>query len=263
MKITWWNVCGISKFINICTYEFDRILKWQIICITETWVLNNPVLPSHVSNFFDIIFSPATKNKQKGRGSGGLMTLVRKGIKHHIRSITNLWIFIKITLSNEMEIMIGSVYISPDHDMEEAMILLREVLDEEGDIQTFVGGDFNGRIADQNFLPDEIAEECGLLSQRISHDQILNRRGGLMLECMEECGLIALNGRTKGDIPGQFTFIRKSGKSSVDLIWSHLELCKWVLELRVSEDILISDHLPVTGDCIHGYQVEGGGSRRH
>ncbi|KAI5739760.1 hypothetical protein M8J77_023172 [Diaphorina citri] len=132
--------------------------------------------------------------------------------------------------------------------MDEALNLLRSVLDElcVDHNNTIIGGDFNGRISDQNYLDGELAEEWGMLSFRISLDEVANRRGEMLVECMEEYGLVVLNGRTKGDIPGQFTYISQAGKSSVDLIWCHLELCKWVLELRVSDCILSSDHLPVT-----------------
>ncbi|KAI5717270.1 hypothetical protein M8J77_003059 [Diaphorina citri] len=132
--------------------------------------------------------------------------------------------------------------------MDEALNLLRSVLDElcVDHNNTIIGGDFNGRISDQNYLDGELAEEWGMLSFRISLDEVANRRGEMLVECMEEYGLVLLNGRTKGDIPGQFTYISQAGKSSVDLIWCHLELCKWVLELRVSDCILSSDHLPVT-----------------
>ncbi|KAI5746163.1 hypothetical protein M8J77_000641 [Diaphorina citri] len=67
----------------------------------------------------------------------------------------------------------------------------------------------------------------------------------MLVEFMEEHGLIALNGRTPGDIPGQFTFISKVGNSVVDLVWTNMELCSDVVDLTVSADFLTSDHLPV------------------
>ncbi|KAL1463819.1 hypothetical protein WDU94_015528, partial [Cyamophila willieti] len=48
-----------------------------------------------------------------------------------------------------------------------------------------------------------------------------------------------------GDIPGQYTFVSNVGKSVVDLIWSNLEACRLVRELRVSDSIITSDHFPV------------------
>ncbi|KAI5755470.1 hypothetical protein M8J77_017098 [Diaphorina citri] len=81
--------------------------------------------------------------------------------------------------------------------------------------------------------------------QRRSLDEVLNTRGEMLVEFMEEHGLIALNGRTPGDIPGQFTFISKVGNSVVDLVWTNMELCSDVVDLTVSADFLTSDHLPV------------------
>lgn len=247
MKITWWNVNGLNKLNDACTHDLNLILCWNIICICETWALTKPQLPS-VSKYYDIIFSPANKEKQKGRASGGLLILIKKGFSYSILSVTNLWIFVKITCPNGMDVTLGNVYVSPNYSMDEALNLLRSVLDElcVDHNNTIIGGDFNGRISDQNYLDGELAEEWGMLSFRISLDEVANRRGEMLVECMEEYGLVVLNGRTKGDIPGQFTYISQAGKSSVDLIWCHLELCKWVLELRVSDCILSSDHLPVT-----------------
>lgn len=173
--------------------------------------------------------------------------MIKKGIRYSVLSVTNLWIFVRLECSNGMNLTLGSVYFRPSYCMIEALHLLRNALDEFGkENNTILGGDFNGRIADQNFLESELADECGLLSLRLSLDKRANDRGVMLMECLEEYGLVVLNGRTKGDIPGQITFVSQGGKSTVDLIWCHLELCKWVLELRVSEDILSSDHLPVS-----------------
>lgn len=245
MKFTWWNVNGLNNFRDACTHDLKFVLRWDIVCLCETWATVQPQLPL-ISTYYDIVFSPAIKEKQRGRASGGLMILIKKKIKYSTLCITNMWIFVKIICPNGMNITLGNVYISPSYCSEEAINLLRGFLNEQCNNNSIIGGDFNGRIADQNYLESELSEECGLLSLRIPLDQVTNKRGGMLVECMEEHGFVALNGRTKGDIPGQFTYISRVGKSSVDLVWCHLELCKWVLELRVSDCILNSDHLPVS-----------------
>lgn len=231
----------------MCAHDLECILKWDVIGICETWALVQPQLPV-LSTYYDIVFSPAIKDRQRGRAEGGLMILIKKELKYVTLCITNLWIFVRVTCRNGMEITLGNVYISRRYCNEEAINLLRNVLNDNNDqfnSSMLVGGDFNGRIVDQNYMESEVAEDCGLLSLRTSMDQVLNRRGEMLLECIY-FGFVALNGRTKGDIPGQFTFISKAGKSTVDLIWCQIELCKWVLELGVSDSILTSDHLPVS-----------------
>ncbi|CAA2977265.1 Hypothetical predicted protein, partial [Olea europaea subsp. europaea] len=60
-----------------------------------------------------------------------------------------------------------------------------------------VGGDFNGRIGNQNCLIEELAEELGILAQRHS----LDVKEDLLLEFMEDYGLLVLNGRVCDDTP--------------------------------------------------------------
>lgn len=63
---------------------------------------------------------------------------------------------------------------------------------------------------------------------------------------MEDNGFLVLNGRTDGDVPGQYTYLSRVGKSVVDLIWANLESCKLISELHVFDNVIVSDHLPVT-----------------
>ncbi|KAL1448341.1 hypothetical protein WDU94_000009 [Cyamophila willieti] len=109
-----------------------------------------------------------------------------------------------------------------------------------------IGGDYNGRIADKNYVAREVADDLCILEQRISLDLISTPRGDTLVEFMESYGLLTLNGRVCGDIPGQITFISSVGKSTVDLTWCTLELCRQTLGFSVSDSILLSDHLPVS-----------------
>ncbi|KAI5751074.1 hypothetical protein M8J77_003920 [Diaphorina citri] len=198
-----------------------------------------------------MVFSPAVKEKQRGRPSGGLIILIKKHIQFEILDCSYLWIFLKVKISS-IEFILGNVYINPTYDMTEATSLLEDLLApllfQEG-YKTIIGGDFNGRVADGNFMADELAEELGLLAHRVSLDHITNRRGEVLTEYMESRGFLMLNGRTTGDIPGQFTYLSKVGKSVVDLAWCNPEFCSLVKSLQVSGCLLTSDHLPVTVEC--------------
>ncbi|KAI5742771.1 hypothetical protein M8J77_011149 [Diaphorina citri] len=132
--------------------------------------------------------------------------------------------------------------------MSEALNILKLTMDHlsQDYNRILVGGDFNARIADQNYLDFELAKELQLKSTRTSLDQVSNARGDLLVDFMEEYGFLVLNGRTPSDIPGQFTYVSKVGKSVVDLVWSSLEFCSLVLDLSISDSVLNSDHIPVS-----------------
>ncbi|KAL1446469.1 hypothetical protein WDU94_013968 [Cyamophila willieti] len=115
--------------------------------------------------------------------------------------------------------------------------------------EEIISGDFNCRISD-TYLDESPAEDLGLLSHRVSLDELSNTRGDALVEFMESWGLINLNGRTEGDIPGQFTYISTLGKSVIDLVWCNLQFCQLVGGLHVTDFSLTSDHLPITVKCL-------------
>ncbi|XP_026687849.1 uncharacterized protein LOC113472340 [Diaphorina citri] len=195
-----------------------------------------------------MIFSPATKDKQRGRASGGILLFINKNIAYETICITNMWILVKIKPPTEPDVFVGNVYINPNYDMIEALQLLKVPMDRitMDSNRILIGGDFNARIADRNCLDEEMAQDLNVLAQRTSLDTLSNRRGELMVEFMEDYGLLVLNGRTHGDIIGQFTYISKVGKSVIDLTWCSLEICRQVLGFSVSDCILSSDHLPIS-----------------
>ncbi|KAI5719975.1 hypothetical protein M8J77_000048 [Diaphorina citri] len=197
---------------------------------------------------YNMVYSVAVRDKQRGRGSGGLITLIKKEFRFEILDTSNLWIFIKIQITQNMTLTVGNVYVSPNYPLEapmESLDILLSELNTQSD-PFIIGGDANGRIADENYLDENLAEEYGLLSQRISKDVVKNRRGEQLITCLEDHGFLVLNGRTEGDVPGQYTFLSRVGLSTVDLVWANLESCKLVSELRVSDTVIVSDHLPVT-----------------
>lgn len=226
--------------------EFELFLRWDIVCVCETWLTDTPCLKLF-EKYYGIIFSPAIKNKQKGRASGGLIILYKHGIKLEVIDTSYLWLIVKI-VGTHSNLIIGNIYINPKYNLYEALKLLRLVIDDlqdQGHSNILMGGDFNSRIADGNFMDIELAEDFSLLPRRCSLDLVLNERGETLIEFMEEHGFIVLNGRTSGDIPGQFTFNNKAGMSVVDLVWITLDLCSEVLDLCVSQDFLTSDHFAI------------------
>ncbi|KAK9505778.1 hypothetical protein O3M35_009762 [Rhynocoris fuscipes] len=75
-------------------------------------------------------------------------------------------------------------------------------------------GDINVRIGNRQVIPIEsIGGKFKFNLERESNDLIVNKRGVKFTDCCDEHNLIILNGRTPGDIEGEFTFIGAPGRS--------------------------------------------------
>lgn len=146
--ITFWNVNGSSKLYDLSSQETEHLLQWSIVCLCETWLLYEPQKLSSLLQYYNMVFSPAVKEKQRGRPSGGLLILIKKHIQFEILDCSYLWIFLKVKISS-IEFILGNVYINPTYDMTEATSLLEDLLApllfQEG-YKTIIGGDFNDRI---------------------------------------------------------------------------------------------------------------------
>lgn len=42
MSIAFWNINGISKIQNMDSNEMNLLLQWDVICLSETWVTEEP-----------------------------------------------------------------------------------------------------------------------------------------------------------------------------------------------------------------------------
>lgn len=107
-------------------------------------------------------------------------------------------------------------------------------------------GDLNGRIgAEQNFTEGTIDNfNKSLVSCRRSKDTIVNSRGKKILDLFTNLGLVVLNGRTKGDNEGEFTFLGGMGSSVIDLAAVSVDCLSVVNDFKVIS-CPGSDHMPV------------------
>lgn len=66
---------------------------------------------------------------------------------------------------------------------------------------------------------------------------------------MNDNGLCVLNGRSKKDIPAQFTFSQSNGSSVIDLVWSTLNSFEFLFDFSVLSITTMSNHFPVIVEC--------------
>lgn len=104
-----------------------------------------------------------------------------------------------------------------------------------------VAGDWNARVGDEGAYPGEDrigSSQC----ERIALDTSLNTRGRAVIEGLNELGLVILNGRIEGDIPGQYTHLTNTAGSTLDLITVNYNALSISSYLKFI-DMGCSDHL--------------------
>lgn len=91
LSLIFWNVNGLSKFLDTDATE----LLADIICISETLCVNpHSSLPPFLRDYIPA-WSPAVKEKSRGRGSGGLLTLIQRKLRPEVLDSSPWWIFFK------------------------------------------------------------------------------------------------------------------------------------------------------------------------
>lgn len=199
------------------------MISHDIICLSETW--HEKVIKSNsLFSSYDIVAVSAVRIHKQGRAKGGLITLFKRDrFKLHsiIAESSNILI---LRLSNKIEqkhIVIGNFYIPPgthsDKLITDAFVLLDNSIALDPDIGIILGGDFNARVGDMTNIFDEL--ETFELQQRKSKDAVVTPRGNNLMDLMTELDLMLINGCTKDDEFGEFTYNSTSGSSVIDLIF--------------------------------------------
>lgn len=78
-----------------------------------------------------------------------------------------------------------------------------------------LGGDCNTRIGRE--VGACWGEENKEKERRKLRDEIINKKGRKLIELLEDCGWMVLNGGEKGDEEGEWTYEKAKRKSVIDL----------------------------------------------
>jgi len=123
------------------------------------------------------------------------------------------------------------------------------------DPNVLIMGDLNARIGTENdfiendtnmFIPvPDNYDTDDVLPIRKSKDKTVNNFGRKLLDFCKTTGMRVLNGRTKGDEEGNFTFISHTGKSVVDHALSSVQFLCTIVSFTVGSNPE-SDHMPIT-----------------
>ena len=262
LKILSWNIQSPSSFEGnkFENSEFLKILvNHDFACLQE---IRRDV---HISGFRSIC------NTRSDKKYGGVGILIRNELSEGtelIKSMENSdYLVCKLNkefFNLSQDTFIINSYIKPYNSSsstktdngKESMKHLEDVINDLrqlGDI--ILCGDFNARIgqksgtieqdsADFVPLPDDYVPDDQ--SPRYSQDTTTNTYGNHFLNLVKHNQLLILNGRTLGDLTGQFTSIQKNGCSVIDYFAITPHLKSKIDHLKVLEFTHFSDHRPLS-----------------
>ena len=240
----------------------------DVLLLVETWMLEAAPLPNIPG--FSRSYGAARPGTTSRLGSnyGGIAIYIRNDLVGEF----SVWIerpedgvlWLQRRLPGFSQYW-GCCYIAPDgcggcpSDVEGWFERLEEEITtarESGEV--LVAGDFNARVStlpdfceETSLGPDCMVEEADMLTSSVprqSIDQVVTRRGRILLEMCKVTGLRIFNGRTPGDIPATATSLGhgENSRSVIDLIMVCPTILSKTLSLRVGAKLLpTTDHLSV------------------
>ena len=264
LRIGFWNIHGHkSRLIGnkLTDPEFIELISDKdIIGLGEIHSQAEVSLPGFISKKQKI-------REKKSRGpklSGGIGVFVREEISHLVRVVENknpdsIWVRIKNGHEGKNDLFLGTYYVSPDNKNHKNTEFFHSINEEIVNFSkrgpVMIQGDLNGRTGEGcDFVEsDKFDSELGIddlnregQGLRNSEDKTKNQRGKEILDLCKLNDLLILNGRTAGDIFGNFTCHNWNGSSVVDYCIISCEYIDNVTSFTVGEYIpWLSDHCAV------------------
>ena len=252
------------EFINF-------ISNYDIICLVETFLSTEIEIDGMPD--FDKYWSPGIKISNYGRCSGGVLVFVRNNLRPYVKEIKNNFdncITLKLSrmlFETDNDVAMICTYIPPAGSpyyrnlpgKNGVMLLEQCIIDLHHDnFSSFIlCGDLNSRTSNVQPYVDFISDfdfnsnlsfteknDKVLDYQRISEDTFINDFGKYLNEICDCYDLVFLNGMTKGDEKGQFTYISPHGNSVNDYFIVSENLVPFMSHLNVL-NYVFSWHLPL------------------
>ena len=276
LKIGFFNINGLVGETSFHPEFKEKIGKYDIIILTETWHKNSECIDKIKSNFpkeYKFINNARKQtNKKSKRNSGRILVCYKSGLKDGIVSLDKttenmIWFKIKKEfLNTDRNFIIGGIYNSPinssytkanDNDIFET--IQTKLMTFPPNDYILIGGDFNARVGNLQDFIEEDDDDIDILNlpsnykidkykkERSNQDQHKNSYGEKLIDLAISSKLKILNGRILGDLMGKYTYIGYNGISTVDYILGseNLLLQNYIHSFEVEDLTLISDHRPI------------------
>lgn len=240
----------MSGFSNIEDLLQQCGVDFKVVCLCETWLTREPDPVQPLSRDFNMFYSPALRERSRGRASGGLIIYYsRKFFEACVLDISPWWIVCTLKSKGFMSIL-ALVYFKPTLKLEDALdtfqITLGDIRERFHGTPIIICGDFNARLGSLGDISSDLEVQSCLYDLHVSSDTTFNSRGCDLLEFMDFNSFSLLNGRTSSDHPAQLTFVTHNGASTIDLFWCSFDGLDLVSDLKVRNDVLCSSgHFPI------------------
>jgi hypothetical protein len=130
INIITWNVNGINNLNKLDNIQWKKFYDCDVIGLNETWITSESPTVNLLQKKFHVFCSEATKEKSRGRPSGGILCLVNKNInakKINLIEKTNLYIVLEIILKR-IKLAVCCIYMSLYVDDNACNNILNETL---------------------------------------------------------------------------------------------------------------------------------------
>lgn len=228
---------------------FNYIKNFDIFALLETHVCENKT--EDFNKFFggfDLKWIAAKRYSNFGRAIGGCVIGIKKelkiiNLKYNFLEI-NEFTLLNINVENE-SITIIPLYIRSE-EWVSTLHRLEKLMSENILGNVILIGDLNIRIGNSQQVVDrELLPNFNFwTSIRKSKDLIVNSKGSEFLNFCSDYGLFILNGCSKGDEEGNFTFISGVGQSVNDICAVSQSILQCLRYFTVDQQTW-SDHLPI------------------
>ena len=155
--------------------------------------------------------SPAARSSDLGRGSGGIIVLIRRSVfSYDVIKIHPNFIAVSVThLPSNTSLTIVVHYFSPSLDPFFCCQLLEDNCSDllRNYDKIILLGDFNAKIGELNQLDTNCNVTESLTHCRTTKCPELNTRGELLCDTLESRGYFVLNGRSESDTSANYTYI--------------------------------------------------------
>lgn len=246
LKIISYNVNGLANKLLFSDF-FNYIRTFDIFILIETHVENDKLYGKYFEGF-EVEWRLATRRSRFGRTSGGCTYGVNKRLKKlglHIKFDIREGLDLLVVKDTNCTFTLVPTYLRGENWNSE-FHQVKNFFEEVEILNPIIMGDLNIRIGEHTQEIDEVANEVfrAGIEERKSKDKIANSKGETFLEFCNDFGLFILNGTTKGDEKGEFTYISTIGQSVNDFCAISTDMLQNVEEFKV--DIKKwSDHLPI------------------
>lgn len=250
--------------LKTSNHEFiDSINNIDLIILHETWRHDNT--PSNCPSNYNELSLPSLKypHIKNGRHSGGIIIWYRQEHHNYILPVkkgkTHIWLKIsRRLLENSKDVYLCAIYLPPSSSPYYSEGYLHEIQKEILYFQslgsTLLCGDFNARTGREidfintdgnNHFDVSPLYQPFVTTHRHSYDSIVNKSGKEVLQMCKALGLYIVNGRTRGDSLGRFTYCSVLGNSVID--YAITDICpESISAFTVLPQRPISDHNQIT-----------------